>query len=167
MIKAECADAGDAFCCGVNNQHASCNLVGGFAQDDVKLTCCLALVWREVSIARRHSEAIRFAQDSAAKNFDGDIEVGDHAANNLQLLPVFFAEGFGEFQIGLETADVVTFVLFEVEGDLGDGGGVRRTECEREVRGIAAEVEVACRARQGERAGRGRYRPQGRDAREI
>lgn len=46
----------------------------------------------EVAIPRGHGEAIGFADGGVADDFDGDVEVADHAFDDGELLVVFLAE---------------------------------------------------------------------------
>lgn len=55
----------------------------------------LALGWGEVAVARAEGEAVGFADGVDADDVDGDVEVFNHAADDGELLVVFFAEDGG------------------------------------------------------------------------
>ena len=51
-----------------------------------------ALVGAEIGVARRQSEAIRFANDGADHDFGVEVQVAHHLRNQPDLLRVFAAE---------------------------------------------------------------------------
>ena len=62
----------------------------------------------EIGVARGDGEAVGFADGGAGDDFNGEIEVGDHASDDNGLLGVFLAEA-GE--VGLDDVE-----------ELGDDG---------------------------------------------
>jgi len=61
-----------------------------------------AVFWSKVAISGRKGEPVGFADGRVANNFDGHIEVADHAINEGELLEVFFAKNG---TVGLEDVE--------------------------------------------------------------